>query len=295
MPHVTRSFSAAVLIGLALGSPGGGRSTLQLLQPGTLRPIHAVHLPNASLGYAWARRYDTLAVVVKPVATGQPIRLVDARTMRVRRVIPVGERDVCGLAFRGSTLFALAADRPCYRDGGSFSVLRIVGGRIVRVEPVAGLSTAAPTNLAFGDGNAYVARPGGTVEAVSLRTGRLSIHRLARATAKGERVEWTTWLGRHRLGIAGNVVDVRTWRRRPLAQGVTRVAGSGGVLVGWGAHGATVVRGSVRTHVLGDEPVIEAWVAGDYLYALVGAATDVVDLRTGARTRIVLRQLEVLG
>jgi hypothetical protein len=292
---MTRRFSATVLIGLALGTPGGGRSSLQLLQPGTMRTVHAIRLPSAFLGYAWARRFDTVAIVVKPVATGQPIRLVDARTMRVRRTIPVGDRDVCGLAFRGRTLLALAADRPCYWSGGHFSVLRIVGGRIVRVEPVAGLSTAAPTNLAFGDGNAYVTQPGGTVEAVSLRTGALTVHRPARSLAKGGRIEWTTWLGRHRLGVGGNVVDVRTWRERPVAPGATRVTGSGGVLVGFGGHGATVVRGSSRTHVLGDEPVSEAWVAGSYLYAAVGAATDVVDLRTGVRERVVLRWLELLG
>jgi hypothetical protein len=291
---VTRRFSATVLIGLALGTPGGGRSSLQLLQPGTMRTVHAIRLPSAFLGYAWARRFDTLAVVVKPVATGQPIRILDARTMRVRRTIAVGDRDVCGLTFRGRTLLALAADRPCYWDGGHFSVLRIVGGRIVRVEPVAGLSTAAPTNLAFGDGNAYVSRPGGAIEAVSLRTGALAVHRPARALAKGGRISWTTWLGRHRLGVGGNVVDVRTWREHPLAPGVTRIAGSGGVLVGFGGRGAIVVRGSSRRHVLGDEPISEAWVSGGLLYAAVGAATDVVDLRTGVRKRVVPRWLELL-
>jgi hypothetical protein len=294
MTAMTRRFSATVLIGLALGSPSGTRSSLQLLQPGTMRTVRAIRLPSAFLGYAWARRFDTLAVVVKPVATGQPIRILDARTMRVRRTIEVGDRDVCGLTFRGRTLLALAADRPCYWSGGHFSVLRIVGGRIVRVAPVAGLSTAAPTNLAFGDGNAYVTQPGGTIETISLRTGALTVHRPRRTLAKGERIEWTTWIGRHRLAVGGNVVDVRTWRKRPLAPGVTRIAGSGGVLVGFGARGATVVRGSVRRHVLGDEPVNEAWVAGGLLYAAVGVATDVVDLRTGVRVRVVPRYLELL-
>jgi hypothetical protein len=292
---VTRRFSATVLIGLALGTPAGGRSSLQVLRPGTMRTVRALRLPSAFLGYAWARRLGTLAVVVKPVATGQPIRIVDARSLRVRRTIQVGDRDVCGLAFRGRTLLALAADRPCYWSGGHFSVLRIVGGRIVRVEPVAGLSTAAPTNLAFGDGNAYVTQPGGTIEAVSLRTGALTVHRPGRTLAKGGRIEWTVWLGRHRLGVGGNVVDVRTWRERPLAAGVTRVVGAGGVLVGFGGHGATIVRGASQRHVLGDEPVSEARVAGGYLYAMVGAATDVVDLRTGVRIRVVPRFLELLG
>lgn len=291
---MTRRFSATVLIGLALGTPAGGRSSLQVLQPGTMRTVHAIRLPSAFLGYAWARRFDTLAVVVKPVATGQPIRILDARTMRVRRTIQVGDRDVCGLTFRGRTLLALAADRPCYWAGGHFSVLRITGGRIVRVQQVAGLSTAAPTTLAFGDGNAYVTQPGGTVETVSLRTGALTVHRPQRTLAKGGRIVWTTWLGRHRLAVGGNVVDVRSWRRRLLAPGATRIAGSGAVLAAYGGKGATIVDGASRRHVLGDEPVSEAWVAGGYLYAAVGAATDVVELRTGVRVRVVPRWLELL-
>ena len=289
----TRRFSASVLIGLALGAPGAP-SSLQLLAPGTLRPVHAVHLPNALLGFAFARRYHTVAVVVKPVATGQPIRLVDARTMRATRVIPVGDRDVCGLGFYGGTLFALAADRPCYWPGGSFSVLRIVGGRIRRVVPVAGLSTLSPTNLAFGDGNAYIARPGGEVDAVDLGTGAFSIHRPDRVLAKGERILATRWLGAHRLGVGPNIVNTRTWRARRVAAGERGVAAGPGVLVAWGDRGAEVIRGAKRVHVLGAEPIAEAWVAGDYLYAAVGAATDVVDLRTGRRVRIVLRWLELL-
>lgn len=287
-----RRFSVSVLIGLALGAPGVP-SSLQLLAPGTLRTVHAVHLPNASLGFAFARRYRTVAVVVKPVATGQPIRLVDTRTMTVTRVIGVGDRDVCGLAWRGRTLFALAADRPCYWPNGHFTVLRIVAGRIRRVVPVVGLSTLAPTNLAFGDGNVYIARVGGEIDAVDLGTGRLTIHRPARVLAKGERIVATRWLGKHRLGVGPNVVDTRTWRARRLVAGAKGIAAGPGVLVAWGDRGAEVVHGTKRSHVLGTEPIAEAWVAGDYLYAAVGAATDVVDLRTGTRVHVVLRWLEL--
>lgn len=289
-----RRFSASLLIGLAFGAPGVP-SSLQQLAPGTLRTVHALHLPNASLGFAYARRYETAAVVVKPVATGQPIRLVNTHTMKVTRVIGVGDRDVCGLGFRGGTLFALAAShQPCYWPNGSFSVLRIAGGRIVRITPVAGLRTVPPTNLAFGDGNAYVARVGGEVDAVDLHTGELSIHRPRRVLAKGENIVRPRWLGAHRLGVGGNVVDTRTWRSRRLVAGATGIAAGHGVLVAWGQHGAEVIRGAHRTHVLADEPIIEAWVDGDYLYAAVGDATDVVDLRTGERVRIVLRWLELL-
>jgi hypothetical protein len=113
--------------------------------------------------------------------------------------------------------------------------------------------------------------------------------------AKGGNIVWTAWLGRHRLAIDGDVVDVRSWRKRLLVPGATRIAGSGDVLAAYGGKGATIVDGTSRRHVLGDEPVSEAWVAGGYLYAAVGAATDVVDLRTGVRERVVPGFLELLG
>jgi hypothetical protein len=40
-------------------------------------------------------------------------------------------------------------------------------------------------------------------------------------------------------------------------------------------------------HVLGDEDVTQTWASGNLLYAQVGAATDVVDLRTGKTLRVV--------
>jgi hypothetical protein len=288
-----RRFSASVLIGLTLGAPGTP-SSLQLLAPGTLRTVQALHLPNASLGFAFARRYDTAAIVVKPVATGQPIRLVDTRTLRVTRVIQVGDRDVCGLTFYGGTLFALAANKPCYWPNGTFSVLRILAGRITKVAPVAGLSTVDPTNLAFGDGNAYIARAGGEIDVVRLGTGALSVHRPRRVLAKGEGVVPTRWLGAHLLGVGPDVVDTRTWQRRLLVAGARGIASGPGVLVAYGNRGAEVIRGTQRTHVLGAEPIVEGWVAGGYFYAAVGDATDVVDLRTGTRARIVLRFIELL-
>lgn len=290
-----RRLSASVLIGLALGSAPSGPSSLQALAPGTLRTVHALHLPNASLGFAFARRYDVVALVVKPVATGQPIRLVDARTLKVKRVIGVGDRDVCGLAFAGGTLFALASNhQPCYWAGGSFSVLRIVGGQIRSTVPVAGLSTLDPTNLAFGDGNAYIARAGGEVDVVHLGTGAYTIHRPARVLAKGEGIVPAHWLGAHRLGVGPDVVDVRSWKARRLVAGARGIAAGPGVLVAYGNRDAVVVRGAKRMRVLAGEPIVEGWVAGDYFYAAVGDATDVVDLRTGRRVRIVLRWLELL-
>src|SRR5262249_27594302 len=160
----------------------------------TLRPVGAqLRLPGAPLGYAWARRGNTLAVVVKPVATGGPIRLVDLRSMRVTRIVPVGDRDVCGLAYDGPTLVALTAGQPCYWKGGHFSVMRF--GATTTVTQVAKLDTVWPTNLAFGAGHAYVSYIGGVVDSVDLRTGAVVTHRPRRMLAKGEGLVFTRWLG----------------------------------------------------------------------------------------------------
>jgi hypothetical protein len=283
-----RRLSASALIALALGGPGAG--SLQRVAPGRLRPVgHAVRVPNAMLGYAWARRGSTLALVVKPVATGQPIRIFDARSLRLRRRIRVGDRDVCGLTFAGPALVALASDRPCYWSGGRFSLLRIDPARgIVSTVPVHGLRTVFPTNLAFGDGHAYVIR-GDTIDAVDLRTGTVREHRPRRSLAKGTGIVFARWLGDHRLGAGGGIVDVSTWRRRTLLAGARGVAGGAHDLVAWGDHGASLYTrsGRLRLHVLPTTQIVDAHVVGRTLYVYDDAATTVVDLVSGRTLRVV--------
>jgi hypothetical protein len=288
---LVRRFSATGLIGLALGGFGTS-ATLQRVDPGTLRPTgHALRLPNATLGYAWARQGTTLAVVVKPVATGQPVRIVDTATWRVRHVIGVGDRDVCGLTFAGRTLVALAADQPCYWPRGHFSILRIdvERGRVTRVTQAPRLSTVFPTNLTFGDGHAYVARAGGGIDSVNLQTGTVVSHIPRRTLAKGEGVVWAHWLGHHLLGAGVRVVNVRTWQSRVLLAGARTVSSAGSYLIASGPHGGAVytLDGRFVRHVLGDEDVSETWTSGNLLYAQVGSATDVVDVRTGKTLRVV--------
>lgn len=283
-----RRLSASALIALALGGPGAG--SLQRVAPGTLRPLGpAVRVPNAMLGYAFARRGSTLALVVKPVATGQPIRIFDAVRLRVRRTISVGDRDVCGLTFTGPTLVALASDRPCYWSGGHFSLLRVDPARgVVGAVPVRGLHTVFPTNLAFGDGHAYVIR-GDAVDAVDLQTGAVAEHRPRRSLAKGAGIVFARWLGDHRLGAGGAIVDVRTWRRTSLLAGARGVVGGAHDLVAFGDHGAFVYTrpGHLRLHVLPSAQIVDAHVVGRLLYAYDNAATSVVDLVTGRTLRVV--------
>jgi hypothetical protein len=285
-----RHFSASALIGLTLGY--SGPSTLQHLDPQTLAGQgRALHIRGGSTGNAWARRFGTLAIMLRGAGHPGPIEIVDAARLRVLRVVPMGKNDVCQMAFFGPTLFALTAEGSCYDASAGFSVIRIdtAHGRIVRVTPVSGLSAVYPVNVTLGDGHAYVARAGGGIDSVDLRTGRVVPHTPGRTLAKGEGVIWTRWLGKHRIGAGNRVVNVRTWRSKVLLADAHVVAPGGRYLVAVGPHGGAVFTqgGRLVRHILGDEDVTTIWAMGNVAYALVGSAFDVVDLATGKTLRVV--------
>jgi hypothetical protein len=283
------ALAASGLLALTLGS-SGGHGSLQLLSPDSLEVTSALRLPSAELGYASAVRGEELALVVKPVATGQPIRIIDVARMRVERSIQVGDRDVCGLTFVGRMLVALAANQPCYWPGGRFALLRIEPdtGRIAGSRPVRGLHTAFPTNLAFGDGRAFVTRATGGIDAVDLRTGVTTTHRPRRMLAKGERVVATHFLGGHLLGAGPRVVDVRTWRTRLLEPGAHGVVSSGADLIAYGPRGAGIYTraGRLIRRTLQGEQVSAAVTLDGRLYATVGEAVDTVEIATGTQTHV---------
>jgi hypothetical protein len=279
--------TVAAVLSLALGG-FSTPATLRSLDPATLQPSGpALRLPGAPLGYAWARHGGTLAVVVKPVGTGQPVRLVDLRRGRVTRVLPVGDRDVCGLTYDGSTLVALAADQPCYWKGGHFSVLRF--GRTTTVTPVSALDTVWPTNLAFGGGRAYVSYAGGVVDAVDLHTGAVTAHRPTRMLAKGEGLVFTRWLGRGLLGVGGSTVDTLTWRKRVADPRAIGVAAGGSLLADYGHDGVTIRTraGRLVRRLIAGEDVSDVHLVGKLMYAQVGSAIDVVEIASGRTLRVV--------
>jgi hypothetical protein len=249
-----------------------------------------VTLPDNSLGDAWARRNYTLALVVKPVATGQPIRIVDTRTLRTRKVVPVGDRDVCWLTFDRSDLVALTADRPCYWKDGHFSLMRFDSRSwsLRQTLPLPTIHTVFPTNLAFGDGQAFVTRAGAGIDAIDLRTGRVERHHPRRALAKGEGIVPTRWLGAHLLASGASVIDVRTWRSRVLDPTARAVAPAGSDLVAYGRNGAKIFTrsGRYRFSVLTNVDVGAVKVVGPYLYAAEGNSilAHIVDLRTRRET-----------
>jgi hypothetical protein len=282
------TLGASALLALTGGSVDAG-SRLRALDPATLRPVGpSVRLPSWAFGLAWARSGPIVAVVAKPVATGQPVRIVDVRRMRAVATIPVGDRDVCGLTFRGRALVALASDRPCYWSGGHFSVLRVdvAQRRIAAVTAVSALRSVVPTNLAFGDGFAFVVRAGGGVDAIDLRNGTVARHEPKRSLSKGEGIVPTRWLGRHQLGVGARVVDVRSWRATVPEPGARGVAPAGENLAVYGSRGVAIYTraGRIRFRVLAGVGIGTVRVRGRYLYA-AGATANVVDLRTRRETR----------
>jgi hypothetical protein len=265
-----------------VGAPApGGRGTLERVAPATLEPSgRTMSVPDTSLGFAWARNGATLAFVAKPIATGQPIRLVDSRTLRTERVIQVGDRDVCGLTFDRGELVALTANQPCYWAHGRFAIIRI-SSHARRTVQVPGLRSVFPTNLAFGDGKAFVARAGAGVDEVDLRSGVVVRHRPKRSLAKGEGIVFARWLGGHQLGVGAAVVDVRTWRARILEPGAVGVARAGAGLAAYGPRGVAVVTrsGRLRYRLLRGASIRVVCVAGRYLYAASDRNAWIVDLR----------------
>jgi hypothetical protein len=287
------AFSLGVTSLIALFGPTapGGTTTLEHVVPATLEARGpTVTLPDNSLGDAWARRNYTLALVVKPVATGQPIRIVDTRTLRTRKVVPVGDRDVCWLTFDRSDLVALTADRPCYWKDGHFSLMRFDSRSwsLRQTLPLPTIHTVFPTNLAFGDGQAFVTRAGAGIDAIDLRTGRVERHHPRRSLSKGEGVVQTRWLGGHLLASGASVIDVRTWHSRVLDPSARGVAPAGVDLVAYGPRGAKVFTrsGRYRFSVLPTVSVATVHVVGRYLYA--AEATSIlaheVDLTTHRET-----------
>jgi hypothetical protein len=274
--------AATALIALTTGAPGQG-AALRSVDALTLRPAgQALHLPGGAFGLAWARSGTTLALVTKPTGgLGFPIRLFHTGRLRAAGAVSVGARDVCGLTFAAPTLVALVSTQLCYHAGGSFSVLRIDVGRrrVASTTPIHGLRLAAPTNIAFGAGQAFVARAGGGVDALDLRTGRLRRHEPRRMLAKGEEVVWTHWLGGGLLGVGPRVVDVRTWRSRTIEPGATGIVRAGNELAAYGARGVALYSRAGRLHIrVTTIPTFAAVTAvGGRLY--VGSAT-VFDLRT---------------
>jgi hypothetical protein len=136
----------------------------------------------------------------------------------------------------------------------------------------------------------FVARSGGTVDAIDLQTARVTSHRPRRALAKGRSVSEASWLGEHRLGLSGTVVDVRTWRKRTIALGADRLDAVGGYVIARGKNGITVFDDSLRLYrrFARGRVIDRIGLSDGVLSAQIGLAWDRWNLRTAKHLGIVL-------
>jgi hypothetical protein len=282
--HV-RQLSASLLLALLWPNTPAQPLRLQHFTPVTMKPVGA----PLKLDYSWFNGNQSLAwangsfVAVVPNA----IEVVDGTSLRVTHRYAFRHKGTCAVDFDGTGVVALTG---CATASPAYTVWRLTptSRRAIRVS---GLDPLAwPVSFAVGDGQWFVARSGGTVDAIDLQTGRVTSHRPRRALAKGRSVSEASWLGEHRLGLSGTVVDVGTWRKRTIAPGAQRLDAIDGYVIAHGKNGITVFDDSLRLYrrFARGRVIDRIGLSGGVLYAQVGLAWDRWDLRTGKHLGIVL-------
>jgi hypothetical protein len=273
---IVQRFAATLLLAL-LVNPAGGPATLQHLDPQTLEPTGSkLHVLS----------YNELAVSDGRVAvwTRGAVRVVDTRALRYVATHGLRRRDVCTVGLDGATPVALVGCAA--RSSVSFALIRFgdLGRTTVPLRARIALPTW-PASFAFGDGQLFVARGSGQVDAIDAATGAVRVHPPpARALAKaGVPYVQAAWLGDHQLGLNGAVVDVRTWHRRTIAPHATRVDGDGPWLTTYGHAGVAVWTRDLRLYrrFLRGQYVDQAKSVDGVLYARVALVWHRFDIRTG--------------
>ena len=281
-----RQFSATLLLALLWPNAPGQPLRLQQFTPLTLKPVGA----QVKLDYSWFYGYQNFAVENGSVLVRLPneVEVIDGRSLEVTQRDPFRHKGACAVAFDGTTVVVITS---CLTsDSKSFTVWRLTPSsrRSVAVSKLDPLTY--PVSFAFGDGDWFIARGDGTVDVVDLRTGHVTTHRPRRSLAKGRGFVNASWLGEHRLGLNGTVVDVRTWRKRSLAPGAERLDAIGGYIVAHGKKGITVFDHSLRLYrrLAAGRVIDRVWLSGGIVYAQIGLAWDEWNLRTGKHLGIVL-------
>jgi hypothetical protein len=272
-----RAFSTSLLLGLLI-SPYGG--------PVTLQHRTASLAPEGPKLRISLQTFDAHPLTVQNglvvVQAADAVRVVDAQSLRVVRRYPLRRKGVCAVGVDGTTAVALVG---CGSAKSSrFAIVRFGGGNAWiplrrRLDPL-----VYPVSFAFGDGKLFVARPGMVVDVLDLRTGAVSSHRPARTLAKGEGYVRASWLGGHLLALNGTVVDIRSWRRRTLAEHAVETVAGGRWLATYGPAGVAVYTRDDLTlyrRVLRGQVVDEARIVGRVLYVRVGLVWHVIDVVSG--------------
>ena len=281
-----RSFSATLLLALLWPNAPAQPLRLQHFTPLTLKPSG----PQLEIDYSWFYGYQNVAVANGSVLVRLPnaLEVIDGSSLRVTRTYTFRHKGTCAVDFDGASVVALTGCLTA--TSTSFTLWHLAPGIRLSI-PVSGLAPLAwPVTFAVGDGNWFVARGNGTVDAIDLETGHVTTHRPRRMLAKGPGFLDASWLGEHRLGLNGTVVDVRTWRRRTLALGAQRLDAIDGYVIAHGTNGITVFDDSLHLfRRLAPGRVIDrVGLSNGVVYAQIGLAWDEWDLRTGRHLGIVL-------
>ena len=281
-----RRFSATLLLALLWPNAPGQPLRLQHFTPITMKPVGT----PLKIDYSWFDGSQSFASGNGSIVLRVPnaIEVVDAASLRVTHRYAFRRRSTCAVGFDGAAVVALTG---CFTASSkAYTVWRLTPGSR-RSIPVSGLEPLAwPVSFAVGDGKWFVARSGGMVDAIDLETGRVTSHRPRRTLAKGRSVREASWLGEHRLGLAGTVVDVRTWRKRTIALGAQRLDAIGGYVIAHGSNGIPVFDDSLHLYrrLARGRVIDRVGLSGGILYAQIGLAWDLWDLRSGKHLGIVL-------
>jgi len=281
-----RSFSAGLLLALLWPNAPDQAARLQHLTPLTMEPVgSALKLYPDDYGFAPFVRSGGQFVL----KTRTQVQVIDATSLRVLHTYPFKARVVCAVGLDGDTVVVLSGCRNS--TSRTFRLWRIASTSR-RSLPVRGLPPVSwPVSFALGDGTWFVARGNGDVDAIDLRTGNVAFHHRARLLQKAG-VPYTnaTWLGEHRLGLNGTVVDVRTWKRTTLALGARNLLAAEGKIVGWGTNGITVYDDDLHLYrrIARGLPVDSVGLLDGVIYAQVGLAWDLWNVRTGRHLATVL-------
>lgn len=282
-----RQFSATLLLALLWPNTAAQPLRLQHFTPVSMRPVG----PSLKIDYSWFYGYQNYASANGSVVVRLPraIEVIDGASLRVTQRYTFRHKGTCAVDFDGTAVVALTGCLTAKSTTLTVWRLTPTSRRAIRVAHLDPL--AWPVSFAAGDGTWFVARGNGTVDAIDLETGHVTSHRPRRALAKGPRgYREASWLGEHRLALSGTVVDVRTWRKRTIALGAKRLDAIGGYVIAYGKNGITVFDDSLHLYrrLARGRVIDRIGLADGVLYAQIGLAWDLWDLRTGKHLGIVL-------
>jgi hypothetical protein len=274
-----RRFSASLLLGMVFAPNGGQPVTFQHLAPLTLKPTGpALHVAVSPYTFHPLAVGDGLLVA----RTAHGVKVYDRSTLRLVHSYRLRGKDTCAVGLDGTTAVALVG---CLSQASrDYTVVRF-GTTPTRVRVRQPLTAIRyPVSVAFGDGHAYVVHAFGAVDAIDLGSGSVTSHAPLRTLSKGEGYMRAQWLGDHLLGLAGTVVDVRTWRKRTLAPHASETIAGGDKIATVGPNGVNVyTKRDLRLYrrLLRGEVIDSALLDGNVLYAQSALVWYVVDVPTG--------------